>query len=134
MLALGIVGNFVAAMGNGHRLSDRFQQTAGCFEAMGGACHCAGDIFPVDIKEGYTLRLAPTAGGAYPQGAPSLLGGTYMASHGGARVVVGASKGPGKQLSTAPQVHPQLWIAQHMYSERKEAIGCTRENDECLEP
>jgi len=62
-----------------------------------------GDIFPVDIKEGYTLQLAPPAGGAYPQDAPSVLGGTYMASHGGARVVVGASKGPGKQLSTAPQ-------------------------------
>lgn len=67
----------------------------------------------MDIKEGYTLQLAPPAGGAYPQDAPSVLGGTYMASHGGARVVVGASKGPGKQLSTAPQVHLKLWSAQH---------------------
>lgn len=40
----------------------------------------------------------------FPEGAPSLLGRTYMAAQGHRCLVVGASKGPGERHSSSPEV------------------------------
>lgn len=63
---------------------------------------------PVDIQEGFTLQLSPPPSqhmaGGYPPCAPSVLGRTYIAAHGERRLVVGASKGPGKRLVTPQKI------------------------------
>ena len=54
-----------------------------------------------DAVAGRTPNGAAITG--FPESGPSLLGRTYMAAHGTHKLVVGASKGPGRRLAAPPQ-------------------------------
>ena len=68
------------------------------------AARVAGSLFPMELAQGFTVDMAPGGGAAFPDGAPSLLGPTYVATQGRQQLVVGATKRTGLSAEDALRV------------------------------
>lgn len=83
-----------------------------------------------DALSGNPDLLSDSSDG-FPVGAPSVLGRTYIAAHGSQRLVVGASKGPGNRLPSAPQVtimsvvHELYTLIERPWYRLVVPLGCT---------